>query len=327
LIDIHTHIYPRTYIELLKQNGCIPRITGEKPHEKFLIFPPSIIDPLNKNRDKGVPIGPEFWSLEHKLEFMDKYKIQVSLMSLGNPWLSFLNPSESRKWARILNDEIEQLCEKRKDRLLGLGCLPTNCLDATLEEIERICKTNLHGAIMECRMLCGKKLDNKDLEPFWDKLNKTHFGIGMEELTGYSSALPLSLGFAFETTLAATRIVCSGVFERYPNLKIILAHSGGALPFLSGRIDAAWKIAHPKLINSPPSSYMKYFFYDSICYHSPALIATVRFASASKLMFGTDHPFGISQPDKNIEAIIESNLTKKEQNLIFTDNAKKLFEI
>jgi predicted TIM-barrel fold metal-dependent hydrolase len=334
-IDVHTHIYVRTYIDLLKQHIEIPKIIGEKPNEKFVIFEPSIVTTSGKIEDAGVPIGADFWSIEKKLEFMERYGIEISLLSIGNPWLSFLDPSESPRWARTLNDELENLCKKYGERFYGLGILPTNNLNATLEEIERIEEMELRGAIMECRMLGGKSLDSVELEPFWEKLEQTgvplflhpHFGLGMEELSGYGASLPLSLGFTFETTLAATRIAYSGVFERNPGLKIILAHAGGSLPFLAGRVDAGWNLSRERKISKPPSDYLKLFFYDAICYHEPALAATVRFAGIERVMFGTDHPFGMARPMENIQVVLDSELTTDKKKMLFSGNARKLFNL
>ncbi|KAJ1530101.1 hypothetical protein HK405_001843, partial [Cladochytrium tenue] len=92
---------------------------------------------------------------------------------------------------------------------------------------------------------------------------------------------------------AVSRLILSGAFDKYPGIKLLLAHSGGTLPFLAGRLDScvehdpqvAERLAHP------PSTYLRRLLYDAVAYHPAALLSAAHFVGWDRLMFGTDHPF------------------------------------
>ena len=103
----------------------------------------------------------------------------------------------------------------------------------------------------------------------------------------------LALGFPFETTTAVTRLILGGTFERFPGLKIMVAHSGGALPYLAGRLDAC-VLGHVDgnvRLRHAPSEYLRMMYYDAISYQVPTLELLIALVGADRLMFGTDHPF------------------------------------
>lgn len=102
--------------------------------------------------------------------------------------------------------------------------------------------------------------------------------------------MPLALGFPFETTIAISRMILSGIFDRISNLKILIAHAGGCLPFLAGRLDSC--VAHDPHVKDrllkKPSEYLKDFYYDAVAYHAPGLKCAVDLIGKDRIMFGTD---------------------------------------
>ena len=100
----------------------------------------------------------------------------------------------------------------------------------------------------------------------------------------------LALGFTFETSIAVSLLILRGALERHPGLKLLIAHAGGTLPYLAGRLDSCVKndISKDFGLPKPPSHYLRQCWYDSIAYHAPALAALEAFADPAKIMFGTD---------------------------------------
>lgn len=172
-----------------------------------------------------------------------------------------------------------------------------------------------------------------------------HYGVGNEHYHNYGHALFLALGFTFETTVAVSQLVLSGMLDRVPELKLLLAHSGGTLPFLAGRLDSC--VAHDLAISArllhPPSHYLKRFYYDAIAYHTPALQCLIDFVGVDRVVFGTDNPFfppnasesggdagdhpALSALDwpstiANYETLAELDVSA--QDAILRDNARKL---
>jgi aminocarboxymuconate-semialdehyde decarboxylase len=126
-----------------------------------------------------------------------------------------------------------------------------------------------------------------------------------------------------------------GIFDRIPSLKILLAHSGGTIPFLAGRLDSC--VAHdPKVatrLQKPPSEYLKNLYYDAVCYHAPALKCGLDLVGVDRFMFGTDHPFfppleaddnddaTWKSVDTNKKAIREACNSDLDMNAILRENA------
>jgi predicted TIM-barrel fold metal-dependent hydrolase len=120
-----------------------------------------------------------------------------------------------------------------------------------------------------------------------------HYGIGHQLFPDTGHALLLALGFPFETSIAVARLILRGALERHPALKLLIAHAGGTLPFLAGRLDSCVKndISRDFGLPKPFSHYLRQCWFDAIAYHPPALAALTAFADPAKIMFGTDHPF------------------------------------
>jgi predicted TIM-barrel fold metal-dependent hydrolase len=315
--DIHTHLYPEIYLELLEARQEIPRVIRRGQDREFVIFE-------EEDGEQGVggrPMGRDYYELDAKLAFMDALGIDRSVVSLGNPWLDPFPTNAGDAAALAINEIMSGYENATNGRVVALGVLPTSSADAAAQMVEKIAGwKGLHG-IVSGPKIAGLDLDSPELDVFWQSaarcdtpiLIHPENGIAAEYLKGFRHTLHVGLGFPLETTIAVTRLVFGGVLERFPDLRIVLAHGGGALPYLSGRLDAAWK-SDPQVRNGlpkPPSFYLKLLYYDALVYHSPALTAAVEFAGASHLMFGTDHPFSIADPEVNLEMIRQNQVLEK----------------
>jgi aminocarboxymuconate-semialdehyde decarboxylase len=295
VVDCHSHLYPRSYVELLRARDEIPRVDGDPGSERFVIFPEEDVP------GGGRPLRAEFWELERKLAFMDEYGIERSVVSLGNPWLDpFVGP-ESPGLACDLNAELGALERETDGRVVALGVLPANDVAPAAEAIDDIAGTaGLHGVITGPR-ICNLTLEDSRLDGVWAALERTglplfvhpHSAAAVEDLRGWDHVLPLALGFPFETSIAVARLVLGGVLSRFPDLTVIAAHGGGTLPFLAGRFDVAWRAA-PALrerLPRPPSEDLSRIHADAVVYHPRALRALVDLVGPERVVFGTDHPF------------------------------------
>lgn len=307
---------------------------------------------------------------------MDQHGIDCSIISSANPWLDFLPATEAYELARDLNDDLESYCAtgptvsdavdaRGLKRLYGFGLLPLVSgisaakLVETIHQIEKL--PHLKGVIIGTRGL-GSGLDDEALEPVWGALEKTrivafihpHYGIGKDAWGKEEShVLPLALGFPFETTTAITRMILAGVLDRHPNLRILLAHSGGVLPQLSSRIASC--IAHDPAVASrlkhDARAYLGMLYYDAVSYGSIELAFVAEVAKrgsvylgtssspnqgTNHILWGTDHPFfpPLEASDKwksaveNLEAIEEVDVWSREQkDAVRGQNAVELFLI
>lgn len=323
-IDIHSHLYPRWYIDALKRRSEPPRIVGEEGAERFVIF----------DGEHGRPMGDEYWDLEEKLAFMAAHRIDQTVASLGNPWLDPFEGEDAMELAVRANDYFASLENITSGRIVGMGVLPQHDVKLAVATVGEIAATpTLYGAINGCR-LCGRELDDPELEPVWQALADTglpllvhpHYVLGRQELTGWGHAFPIALGFPFETTAAVARLVLSGVLQRHPGLRLVAAHGGGTLPFLGGRLDAGWRSdpSARERLGVKPSEELRKVFFDALVYHPPALLAVRELAGVGQMAFGSDHPFSVADPVVNLRAIDDS-FTADERNAVRIGSARRFF--
>jgi len=282
-------------------------------------------------------MGAEYFDWELKLKAMDAMGIQTAIVSLGNPWLDPFPNREGDEAAEAINQIMSQYETKTDGRMVAFGVLPSSSVENVIHALKQIAATRgLHGLVSQ-PAISGLAFDDPQLEPFWSELNRLELpifihpenGIGLEALRGYRHTLPVGIGFPMETTVGLTRLIFGGVLEKYPNLKVLAAHGGGCLPFLAGRLDAAWNSdeeVHQK-ISQAPSVQMKRLYLDALVYTAPALQAARLTVGVDHLLFGTDQPFSISDPEKNMHLLEEEFKDAGQLQSIMHANAEKLFNL
>jgi predicted TIM-barrel fold metal-dependent hydrolase len=331
IIDSHSHIYPRKYLDLLAVRETIPRLERAGAHEKVVFF-------KDEEQIAGPPrfINKSFYSVDEKLSYMDQYGIDVSVIGLGNPWLDFLEEEESLHWGQILNEEIDAICTQ-SNRLWGIGTIGLLSVSKACEQLGLLkILPNIKGVAISTRP-GGRHLDDPELKPFWAIAEKEqipviihpHYTIGIEWMGGYGHAMIISLGFTFETATAATRLILGGIFDEFPNLSIVLSHGGGALPYLRGRLDkyTAVDVEAKRKIKHDFEHYLRKFWYDAILYNIPSLKCLLDTADSKRIVFGTDHPFDQSDPNSNIEIVNAAVSNREKSESILAANAMQLFKL
>lgn len=262
-------------MDMLRSRNEVPKVIVNKPNgnsnsksdERLVILPDEESD---AHTAVGRPIGPQYHDKQSKLNFMNKHGIGASIVSLANPWLDFLKNDESVSFSRLLNEDLQEMCddsiedwsskndnigkndkniknegkELRMQRLYGFGVLPNGNggVDAMCREVEYIGNNLSHikGIIMGTHGI-GNGLNDKDLLPLYKEICNNnlcifihpHYGIGNEYYTGFGHALYLALGFTFETTVSVSRLILSGILDECKDLKLLLSHCGGTLPYLA----------------------------------------------------------------------------------------------
>jgi aminocarboxymuconate-semialdehyde decarboxylase len=310
IVDIHTHVYPPSYIDLLKSRDTIPYIRSFPPSEKLRL----VILPAEdtESTSRGRPVGAEYYDIKEKIKFMDLHSIDISVISLANPWLDWVPAEDAASAATGINNEVNDECEKYPGRLFAFATLPlSGGKEVIAKEITRLKDLKYMRGIILGTTGLGKGLDDPELLPIFEALQDAklpiflhpHYGlpgsVWGERANNYGHVLPLALGFPLETTIAVTRMILSGVFEKVPELEMILAHSGGTLPFLAGRIESciehdAHLKAEGKLGPGRKTVWeilKRNIYLDAVVYSSVGLKAAIQASGEDRVMFGTDHPF------------------------------------
>lgn len=315
IVDIHTHVYPTTYLTLLRSRTEVPYLLDlpDKSGPPRLIILPSDDDPALPAHQRGRPIDSSYSSINKKLDFMKTHDITTSVISLANPWLDFLTPEEGPQWAEKVNNELEDICLTSQKRLYAFATLPLSASSSRITgEIDRLSVLpHMRGIILGTTGL-SQGLDDPALEPVWSAVESAklliflhpHYGLPSSvygpRASEYGHVLPLSLGFPMETTIAFTRMWLSGVFDRHPKLKILIAHAGGTVPFLSGRINSC--VQHERHFpengggGRGPKRRLKQVlrenvWLDAVVYSATGVRSAVDVVGNDRVLFGTDHPF------------------------------------
>jgi len=331
VIDVHSHIYPPVFLDLLRTRSRHPRVATVDGRDQFIIFP----DEDDPERPTGRPIDDAFWDATVKLAFMDRAGIGRAVLSLGNPWLDPFPGPESVDHADTINDELVRIAERSDGRLVSVGILPCSSPADAATVIRTIggAQHPLRGIVTGPR-ICGLALDDGRLEPVWEALDRTRLtwilhpsdGLGVAEMVGYGQALPIALAFPFETTVAVARYVLAGVVRRHPDIRLLVSHGGGTLPYLAARLDTVWRAdpsARVKLEDEAPSASLARLHLDALTYHQRSLAAAADLVG-DKLAFGTDHPFAVADPEGNL-AVIDATLGGAARDRVVAGTALDLF--
>lgn len=313
IVDVHTHVYPPSYLSLLRARTKVPYLLDlPAPSPPRLIILPSDDDPSLNPSSRGRPIGPEYSSTVEKLKFMSIHKITTSVISLANPWLDFLPADEALSAAQYINQDLEAICSDSKGKLYAFGTLPISAApEDVVAEIRRLDGlSHMRGVILGTSGR-GNGLDDPALEPIWSALVETqlltflhpHYGLPNDvfgpRAQDYGHVLPLSLGFPMETTIAFVRMWLCGVFDRHTKLKVLIAHAGGTVPFLAGRVESC--VEHERRFRDGHGNQVKRrniwrtlkenIWLDAVAYSEIGLQAAVNTVGKDRVIFGTDHPF------------------------------------
>jgi aminocarboxymuconate-semialdehyde decarboxylase len=235
--------------------------------------------------------------------------------------------------ARFQNDQLSDWMKKYPDRFAAMAILPLQVPGKALKELERAIKTlGLRGVEI------GSHVSNRELgdEAFWPIYKALedldvpifihpHHVAGLNRLQDFY--LSNLIGNPLDTTIAAAQLIFSGVLEKYPGLKIILAHGGGQFPFIIGRIEHGYEVRpEPKeKVHQPPRAFLKNFYFDTITHNPDALRYLIAFAGSDHVLLGSDYPYdmGDSNPVQTVSKL--SGIKAGDRRKIMRENAIALF--
>jgi aminocarboxymuconate-semialdehyde decarboxylase len=232
----------------------------------------------------------------------------------------------------LQNEHVAELVSQRPDRFVGLGSAPLQDPAAATHELEYLSsQLGLHG-VQISTYVAGTELGDPALEPFWESAEALGLVVFVHPL-GFSHGerfrefyLNNSVAHPVESTLAVSSLIFNGVLHRHPQLKIVVAHGGGYLPFHSSRLDHAWKV-RPECrihIDRPPSEYLKQLFVDTVVYTPESVAQLVAAVGVEHVLLGTDYPYDMGEDDP--VGLIERTpgLSDDERALMQGGNAARL---
>jgi aminocarboxymuconate-semialdehyde decarboxylase len=324
-IDIHTHMLNRDWLELLRQHGK-PRFELRKS-----------LDAAEGIMMDGAPFMtpmPGHFDYDYRLKRMDEAKVDMAIVSLTCPNVYFGGAEISLKAARVINDSMADAQKKYPARIRWLASLPWEYPDKAVAELKRACDAGAVG-VMVLANIGDKSLTDPLFAPVWKAIDDRGLPVlvhptappGAPVMDMRQFNLIASIGFMFDTSLAFARIFFDGFLDRYPNLKLIASHAGGALPFLVGRLDQChdnMNAARTKT-ETRPSEYLKRIYYDAVTYRPEALKMAIDVGGADKVMYGSDYPHNIGDMVGCLKRV--DDLPASQRDAVRGKNAQRIFKL
>jgi predicted TIM-barrel fold metal-dependent hydrolase len=271
-IDVHHHIFPSEYLAAVRRLGV-------------------------KEEGGGIPF-PD-WSPEMAIEQMDRRGIQAAVASVSSPGVWFGDAAGARDLARLCNEALAALVRKHPSRFGAFASLPLPDTDAAVAEAVYALDTLRCDGVALLASVDDRFLGDPGFEELMQELNRRK-AVAFVHPNVHSTSRQLGLGipetlfeFIADTTRAVLNLVLSGTLERYPDIRWILSHAGGAVPFLAWR----WTLADhdPRYRQRVPQgvlAYLRRLYYDTTLSTSPyALKPVMDLAGPSQILFGSDIPY------------------------------------
>jgi aminocarboxymuconate-semialdehyde decarboxylase len=269
------------------------------------------------------------------LQAMDQRKLDAVAVSLPPElFLNWTSPELGECLARTVNDGFAQMARGYPDRFLPLATLPIQDGARAARELERaVLELGLKGAAI-CTHVNGRDLDDPGVAPVLAMAERLAVPLFLHpQNAGDISRIKEYhlwnvIGFPLETVTAASRLIASGAFERFPNLKVVLAHGGGFFPYQIGRLDHGYRV-HPaafKGLPKPPSAYLENIYCDSLTHDGQSLRFLIDRVGADHVVLGTDYPFSM-RCDTPVDAVAEVGLSADQQNAVLGGNLVRLLKV
>ncbi len=321
VVDVHNHFYPPAYLDALRSGDSAVRVTVEEDGNPHIHYP----------GDYNVAV-PGHRDIDYRTDVLERERIDTQVITLTTPGTHIETPERAVRLARLVNDAFATIVSDRAPRYSALATLPLNDPPAAASELRRaVQELRLPGAMLFSNVN-GVALSDERFWPVYETANELgavlHIHptnpVGVEAMTDYW-LMPL-VGFPFDTTLAAAKLVFSGVAERFPRIPWVLSHLGGAIPYVAERLDRGFHAfrecrAH---IDRPPSEYLKTWYYDTVNFDPAALRLAVEFAGAEHVLAGSDYPHQIGSLTSMRESIAAIGLSDADQEKVLGGNAAAL---
>jgi len=337
IIDFEAHFYTKDYVKALLGNKSYPKYVRDDSRDIYWLWYTSEVQEPHVGQllSKLVNVDKE------RLNDMDKAGVKIQVLSLSAPGCEQFDPVVGTELAKKVNDELSSIVEKSPDRFIGLAALAPQDPERAADELERAVRDlGLKGWKTHSN-ICGEYLDDEKFSPILERAERLRIPIFLHPTVpqikeirktyGYALAGP-AFGFTFDTALCMMRLILSGAFDKYPNLKIVMGHLGESLPYLINRLDflfvTRWVRESMEIkISKKPSEYLKnnVFIGTSGDFPLSSILCAIDIMGSDRVLFASDYPYEDSQ--ETIKRIAALPLPEKEKEKIYCLNAKLLLNI
>ena len=323
VIDVHTHMFSSEWLDLLREHGKPDLEVHESLDSPDTIF---------YRGNSFCVLGPSHFDYETRIQDMDAAGVDIAVITLPAPSVFWGHADESSEAARVANDEFAQAQSDYPNRIRWMASLPWEHPDQAVSELARACELGAVG-VLTLGNISGRHLTDELFSPVWRAIDDRALPVllhptvppGVDELELSKYAMVASVGFMVDTSVAVIRMIFSGFFDRYPNVRLIAAHAGGTLPYLAGRLDRVFdQTKRGRVdISQPPRDYLRHIYYDAVTYQQESLELCIQVGGESQVMYGSDYPFNIGDMPGCLERV--DKLVGPARDAVRGRNAARIF--
>ena len=331
-IDIHFHVVPPQFVDAVRRDEFrevvhIERANGTD-HMLYHAPPDVVVEP-------DTQLDPAEHDERLILEGLDRRQLDAAVVG-PSPGLFFywVEPALGARLAAALNDGIAAMVRARPDRLIGMGTVPMQDGALAAREVERAVTRLGLRAIEVCTHVNGADLDDPKFAPAFAAVERLNVPVFIHpqnwgDMRRWKDHHIWNLvGFPTETALAAAHLILGGVFEKFPRLKVILAHGGGYFPYQVGRLDHGYDVRRELNRHLPrhPSEYLGGIYCDTLTHSGMALRYLLERVGEDHVVIGSDYPFDMGY-DHPVAMVRESGLGRDREAKVLGKNLARLLGI
>ena len=318
-LDLHTHYYPEIYFQKIR----------ELPSEFSFDKSPSGQTIITYRGARFFGVTPPMTDVARRIDDMDRVGIDVEVVSLSTPNVFFAEAQHQLEIARMVNDAYAELVAMHPERFKAFASIPMDSPDEALKELDRAINGLKMNGVILLSNIGGKALTSPEYRPFFAEADRMKLCILLHPMLPVNTdpfreyVLGPIVGFMFDTTLAVARMCFDGMFRDFPNIRWIVAHLGGAVPYLMERFDNGWR-DFPECrakIDELPSVYLKKLYYDTVNFNSHMLMMVRNMIGADRLVMGSDYPHLLGSIDRAVSSIETLDIPEEEKRTIFEGTA------
>ena len=331
-IDGHFHAMPREFVEAIRSGAFadLVRLERDPAANERLVYRA----PAGVAIEPDTSLSPALYDERRMIRALDEMKLDAAAVAPPpEGFYYWAEPGAGERIASAFNDGIAAMVRRHPERLLGLGTVPMQDGQRAARELERAVSAGLRG-IEICTHVNGGDLDAPELTPVFAAAERLGVPIfihpqnegDIRRLRDYH--LWNLVGFPTETALAAARLIFGGVFERFPRLRVILAHGGGYFPYQLGRLDHGYAVRQEARERLPrrPSDYLGSIYCDSLTHDDRALRFLLDRVGDQHVVVGSDYPFGM-QDRAPVDAIRRLGLGLEREARVLGQNLARLLRV
>jgi len=321
-LDLHTHFYTQAYFDNIRESG------GDFSFDKS----PSGQTIITHRGARFFGITPPMTNVDLRIEAMDRVGIDIQVVSLSTPNIFYTDGTRQPFVARMMNNAYADLIAKYPKRFKAFASIPMDNPDEALKELHRaIGDLKLNGVILLSN-IGGKPLTSPQYRPFFAEANRMKLCIFLHPMLPVASepfkeyVLGPIIGFPMDTTLAVARMCYDGMLKDFPDIRWIIGHIGGAVPYLMERMDSGFRdFGECRVkIDQLPSVYLKRLYYDTVTFNPQNLMMARDLVGSDHMVMGSDFPHLLGSIDKAVSSIEALNIPQAEKRRIFEGTAMSI---